>query len=129
MSDELKEIILSLVDEIKGMKKEIADVKVENVQIKQAARNRPMSDLASWAKETEERNAAASRSPVYNEKLVKEDGFMGKEGACPFCVSQEKPSLLDLNPSNARWECRRCGKGWRLDSLGKPYSLELERAY
>lgn len=62
----------------------------------------------------------------FGEVHEKEIPFTGKKNECPFCNAQKKPSMLDINNSGV-WQCRRCGKGWMDDALGKPYSRKLER--
>jgi len=45
--------------------------------------------------------------------------------ACPWCVSQGKAG--DKLTLTHRWQCNACGKLWKEEALGKPYSLELEQ--
>lgn len=45
--------------------------------------------------------------------------------SCPWCVFNHRPGTR-LLLSN-KWQCQDCGKMWREEALGKPYSLQLEQ--
>ena len=63
-----------------------------------------------------------------------------KDGGCPWCAHEDKEYVNENYPkgkmkqdstlleiSGIGFQCLTCGKTWQKDSIGKPWSLELER--
>ena len=59
------------------------------------------------------------------------------QGECPWCnyendnekkgpLHEKEDSKVELGV-NGRYQCSTCGKHWRQESLGKEWTLELER--
>lgn len=44
---------------------------------------------------------------------------------CPWCISQGDAG--DRLILTHKWQCKDCGKMWKDEALGRPYTLELEQ--
>ena len=62
--------------------------------------------------------------PLIKEEVQKPETDLAQ--VCPWCITQGKPG--DKFDNLGKLQCLGCGKTWRRESLGKPYSLELERS-
>jgi hypothetical protein len=81
---------------------------------------------------------ALGRPPKVKEVEVEaEIKEVTKSGECPWCnyegmdPIQQKHHAKEENSTvslvNGRHQCNTCGKIWRVEALGKPWTLELER--
>ncbi len=121
MVETLVSKVSNLESENESLKKQIPASKGKKFKITGAG-----NDVDSeWKDGVEERNRYAEEHPQ-PVNLQKEAGFKGLEDACPYCISEDKESLLDLSIKTGRYQCRGCGKTFDKRLIGLPYAEEME---
>ncbi len=130
--DKLMGMVETLVSKVSNLESENETLKRQVIEGKVSAKGKKFkitgmgNDVESdWKTGVDERNLEAEEHPQ-PVNLQKEAGFKGLEDACPYCISEDKESLLDLSIKTGRFQCRGCGKTFDKRLIGLPYAEEME---